>query len=204
MVREHSARERRIAAVSLLIVVLAALGWLMDASFFGPRAEMRALRADLREQQQRDAALVAQQPLIQTQLDETQRDASASASLMPGSDPGAVAADLMQKVGEMIERNADVGAGCALKQRMPIVPEQATDSAFTQVKLSLDLECATEPLERVLYELEYGRPLLFVEEIDLRRASDSDHSSGAGRLVVHLLVSGYMQRGAEPAAELSP
>lgn len=112
---------------------------------------------------------------------------------MPGDDPSAVAADLMQRVADLIGSQANLGGGCKLTQRMPITPEQDDSEPYRQVKVSLTLDCAIEPLTAILHALEYQRPFLFVDEMSIRRRPDAPASGGAGKLVVHLLVRGYLQ-----------
>ncbi|EPN55362.1 general secretion pathway protein M, partial [Pseudomonas syringae pv. actinidiae ICMP 19096] len=40
---------------------------------------------------------------------------------------------------------------------------------YRQVKVSLTLNCAIEPLTAILHALEYQRPFLFVDEMSMRR-----------------------------------
>ncbi len=79
---------------------------------------------------------------------------------------------------------------------MPITPEQDDAEPYRQVKVSLTLNCAIEPLTAILHDLEYQRPFLFVDEMSIRRRADAPASGGAGKLVVHLLVRGYLQPAA--------
>ena len=99
----------------------------------------------------------------------------------------------MQRVADLISSQASLGGGCKLTQRMPITPEQDDSEPYRQVKVSLTLDCAIEPLTAILHALEYQRPFLFVDEMSIRRRADAPASGGAGKLVVHLLVRGYLQ-----------
>lgn len=78
-------------------------------------------------------------------------------------------------------------------QRMPITPEQNSAEPYRQVKVSLTLECAMEPLTGLLHDLEYGQPFLFVDHLSIRRQTSAPASGGAGRLQVNLLLRGYLQ-----------
>jgi general secretion pathway protein M len=200
MRRPLTPRERRGGALLLLAALLAGLYWLLLHSWFvGPLLEQQGQMDTLREQHRQYAGLLQQTAPLQQRLEQAREAASSNASLLEGEDSSAVAADLMQAVSDRIKANQAYGAGCSLARRMPIVPEPSSDSPYRQVKLSLDLECAIEPLQRLLFELEYGRPLLFVDELNLRRANTAGLEGGPGRLEVHLLVSGYLHRA--PAAE---
>ena len=203
MRRPLTSRERRGAALLVLALVLCAGYWLLiDSWFAGPLRDINAQAEQLREQQQRYAGLLSQGDALKQQLEQAKNDPASSTSLLPGDDPSAVAADLMQRVADLISSHATTGGGCALTQRMPITPEQDGAEPYRQVKVSLTLECAIEPLTAILHELEYQRPFLFVDEMSIRRAADAPLKGGAGKLVAHLLVRGYLQPAA--VAEAAP
>jgi general secretion pathway protein M len=194
MRRPLTPRERRGAALIVLVLVLCAGYWLLiDSWFAGPLRDLDEQAEQLRAQQQRYAGLLAQGDKLHEQLEQAQQDPASSTSLLPGEDPSAVAADLMQRVADLIDSHANSGAGCALTQRMPITPEQDGSEPYRQVKVSLTLECGIEPLTAILHELEYQRPFLFVDEMSVRRDADAPPKGAAGKLVAHLLVRGYLQ-----------
>jgi general secretion pathway protein M len=197
MRRPLTSRERRGAALIVLVLVLCAGYWLLiDSWFAGPLRDINAQADQLREQQQRYAGLLSQGDALKQQLEQARNDPASSTSLLPGDDPSAVAADLMQRVADLISSHATTGGGCSLTQRMPITPEQDGAEPYRQVKVSLTLECAIEPLTAILHELEYQRPFLFVDEMSIRRGADAPLKGGAGKLVAHLLVRGYLQPAA--------
>ncbi|MBA1296158.1 general secretion pathway protein GspM [Pseudomonas lurida] len=194
MRRPLTPRERRGAALIGLAVVLGAVYWLLiDSWFAGPLRAMSEQAEQLREQQQRYAGVLRQGDSLRQQLEQARQDPASSTSLLPGDDPSAVAADLMQRIADLINSRATVGGGCSLTQRMPITPQQDDSEPYRQVKVSLTLNCAIEPLTAIVHELEYQRPFLFVDEMSIRRAPNAPVSGGAGKLVVHLLVRGYLQ-----------
>ena len=194
MRRPLTPRERRGAALIGLALVLGAVYWLLiDSWFAGPLRAMSEQAEQLREQQQRYAGVLRQGDSLRQQLEQARQDPASSTSLLPGDDPSAVAADLMQRIADLINSRATVGGGCSLTQRMPITPQQDDSEPYRQVKVSLTLNCAIEPLTAIVHELEYQRPFLFVDEMSIRRAPNAPVSGGAGKLVVHLLVRGYLQ-----------
>ncbi|WP_249675921.1 type II secretion system protein GspM [Pseudomonas abieticivorans] len=199
--RSLEPRERRGAALIVLALVLAALYWLLvDSWFAGPLRDIDAQMDTAREQQRHYASLLAQGATVRQQLEQARHDPASSSSLLPGSDPSAVAADLMQRIADLIKAKATVGAGCSLTQRMPITPEQDRAEPYRQVKVSLTLECGIEPLMQVLHTLEYNRPYLFVESLSVRRAAGAPATGGAGKLAVHLLLRGYLPAAVKEAS----
>jgi general secretion pathway protein M len=195
MRRELSPRERRGTALIVLALVLWAAWWLLVQSWFLDPVNALDEQADaLRAQQQRYAAILQQRDSLEQQLQAARRDPSSRTSLLPGEDPSAVAADLMQRSLDLVKAHATEGPGCQVTQRMPITPEHDSAEPYRQVKVSLTLECALEPLARLLHDLEYGQPFLFIDNLSLRRATSAPATGGAGRLQVHLLLRGYLQQ----------
>lgn len=194
MRRPLTPRERRGTALLILAVVFGAAYWLLiDSWFAGPLRAMGEQAEQLREQQQRYAGVLRQGDALREQLDQARQDPASQTSLLPGDDPDAVAADLMQRLADLINRHATLGGGCSLSQRKPITPEQDEGEPYRQVQVSLTLNCAIEPLTAILHELEYQPPFLFVDELRIRRGKQAPVSGGAGQLVVQLLVRGYLQ-----------
>lgn len=194
MRRPLTDRERRGAALIILALVLYTVYWLLiDSWFAGPLRKINEQTEQLREQQQRYAGLLQQGDALREQLEQALRDPASSTSLLPGHDPSAAAADLMQRIADLISSHASQGSGCELTQRMPITPEQQGTEPYRQAKVSLTLNCAIEPLVGVMHALEYQRPFLFIEDMSVRRDANAPAAGGAGKLVVHLLVRGYLQ-----------
>ena len=195
MRRELTLRERRGAALIVLALLLWAAWWLLVQSWFlDPLSDLEEQAETLRAQQQHYAGIVQQRDSLQQQLLAARRDPSSRSSLLAGLDPSAVAADLMQYSLDRVKAHANQGPGCQVTQRMPITPEQDSGEPYRQVKVSLTLDCAMEPLANLLHDFEYGQPFLFVDNLSLRRSTSAPASGGAGRLQVHLLLRGYMQR----------
>ena len=193
-----SAREQRVAALALLGLVVAAAYWLLVHSWFvGPWMVANQQLAELDDQQRHYNALLDQREALQRQVQDARLHSRDTQTLLPGQDSGAVASDLMQKVAEQVKILETVGPGCKVTQRMPMAAEPAAQGLpYPRVMLSLDLECGVEPLTRLLHALEYARPLLFVEELNISRGAQAKQGQAAGRLSVHLLVAGYMAASA--------
>jgi general secretion pathway protein M len=193
MRRPLNRSERRIIALSVLALLLwTAWSVLIDSWFATPMDDLDQQMQVLQVQHQRYARALAQAPAVQAELERARQDPASRRSLLPGDDPSAVAADLMQIAVQRIKTVAALGPGCDVTQRVPIVPEQDSAQAYRQVKVSLTLECATEPLMQVLHSFEYGQPSLFVEALNISRAANAQPTGAAGRMKVQLLLRGYL------------
>ena len=201
MRRELTPRERRGAALIVLALLLWVGWWLLVQSWFlNPLNDLEEQADALRAQQQRYAGIVQQRASLKQQLQAARGDPASRTSLLPGEDPSAVAADLMQRSLDLVKAHANQGPGCQVTQRMPITPEHDSTEPYRQVKVSLTLECALQPLANLLHDFEYGQPFLFIDNLSLRRATSAPATGGAGRLQVHLLLRGYLQQAtAHPA-----
>lgn len=205
MRRDLSRRERRGAALIALALLLGAAWWLLVQSWFlDPLIALRDEADALRDQQQRYAGIAQQRNALEKQLQAARRDPSSHSSLLPGEDPSAVAAELMQRTLDQVKAHAQEGPGCEVTQRMPIMPEADSAEPYRQVKVSLTLECAMEPLAHLLHELEYAQPFLFIDNLSIRRTTSAPASGPAGRLQVHLLLRGYLQHAKGPQPEETP
>ncbi|EPJ79887.1 putative general secretion pathway protein GspM [Pseudomonas sp. CFII64] len=202
MGRPLTPRERRVGAWLLVVVMLAGFHFLVIQPFLiAPLQEVDAQMDTLRKQRQHYQRLLALGQRLQQAMEKSPGEDSLHNALLKGDDPSVVAAELMQKVAQMVKDNEARGAGCQVTQRMPILPQGQSQEPFRQIRLSLDLECATEPLETLLHQLESSQPLLFVDELRIRRANNAPANGGPGRLSVHLLVTGFLASGASTPAE---
>jgi general secretion pathway protein M len=202
MLPSFSPREQRAVALGLLALLLAAAyGLLVHSWFTAPLMVLNQRLDELAAQQQRYAVVLGQRDALHQRARQTRNTEEDAASLLPGGDSSAAAADLMQRVGEQVKRLEKVGPGCVVVQRMPIIGEPVIASPYRAVRLSLGLECGVEALTRLLHGLEYTRPVLLVEQLDIARARSGPEQVAGGRLTVHLLITGYIAAAvAAPAA----
>jgi general secretion pathway protein M len=192
MPRPLTRTERRACALLILGALAASAYWLLIASWFsGPLASINEQISQLREVQHDNAQLLVRRGSLERRLDAVRTDPSSADSLLPPGDPSAVAADLMQQVSDQVTDVANLGAGCSVQQRMPMLSD-ASAEPYLPVKVSLTLECAIQPLVSLLHALETQRPMLFVEHLSVQRRPDAALHGPAGRLTVHLLVRGYL------------
>lgn len=195
MRRPLTANERRITALTVLALLVWAGWYLLVDWFAAPMAALADEAQLLQAQHQRYARLLAQAPSLRAALEQARQDPDRQGRLLAGEDVNAAAAQLMQDAVDRVKAQASTGPGCAVMQRMPIVPEQDAAVPYRQVKVSLTLECATEPLLRLLHDFEYAQPTLFVEDLSIHRASVETLGAGPGKLKVQLLLRGYLAAG---------
>ncbi|WP_106477831.1 type II secretion system protein GspM [Phytohalomonas tamaricis] len=201
MRRTLTRRESRMAALLILALALCLIYWAsVHVWFIAPQHVIDEQMETLRQAQLRYTAVQAQREPLLKQLKQAQASDADDKSLLPGEDPSAVTAGLMQSTADIIAQHGAEGAGCELINRTPM-SNTSSDGPNIQVKVSVKLSCAIKPLEAILYDLETARPFLFVEELHVERQDDAPPTGGAGRLNVEMLVTGYMQRSVATTEE---
>lgn len=192
MRRSLSARERRLVSLIALVLLISAFGSVVQAWILTPVLSLMEETNSLQQQHQRYARVLAQGPELLASLEQARKNPINQKSLLSATDPSSAAAELMQLALDRINAQATRGPGCSVSQRMPIISEQEVDLPYRQVKVSLTLDCAIEPLTLFFQALEYGQPFIFVEALSINRTSSS--SEGPGKLRVQVLLRGYLSR----------
>ncbi len=192
-------RDRRLLAIGLLLLV-AVLAYfvLLHWWFVAPLQQIRGDMRDLRDTQSRYAAAVAEKPVLEKRLAALGAGQAASSAFLTADDPNAAAADLMQRVVDVVAGNT-TGGSCVVSQKMPLPnPAAATGEPYRKAAVSISLSCDVEPLAAVLQALEQGTPYLFVDDLSIYRNPVAAQQNHAAPLEVQFTLSGYVRpaRGA--------
>jgi general secretion pathway protein M len=187
--------DGRPLALGLLLVVLA-LGYflLVHWWFVAPQLDIAAQMRDLREQQQRFAAIVAQKDDIQKRLDAVRAYEQNNQAFLPETDPAAASANLIQRVTDVVKKRDPDGSRCSAQQSTPL-QRPAAGEPYLKVSVRIRLTCDMEPLAGVLYDLEQGKPFLFVDELMLyQQSSFYRRAKPSSKLDAQFTVSGYLRQ----------
>lgn len=184
--------ESRVLALLLLFPALALVYLLLVHWWFvAPQRELSAQMQDLRDDEHRYAAIIAQRDSLRSRLAELSRDASTSSAFLAGNDPSAASAALMQQVVDTVRRHTDAGS-CEVTQKMPVAGSGESKAPYRRIRVNLNLSCGVTPLADVLYDLEHGTPYLFVDNLSIYRSPISQQ----GKLLplqVQFTLSGYIR-----------
>ncbi len=186
-------RDRRLLAISLLLItLLLAYFVLLHWWFVAPLQNIRGEMSDLRDTQSRYAAAIAEKPLLQKRIAALGAGQAASSAFLPTDDPNAAAADLMQRVVDVVAAST-AGGSCVVSQKMPMPNPSTTDEPYRKAAVSISLSCDMEPLAAVLQALEQGTPYLFVDDLSIYRNPVAVQQNGAAPLEVQFTLSGYVR-----------
>lgn len=201
-------RERRVAAVVLLLLALL-LGYvvLLHWWFVAPLQQISREMADLRDTEGRYAAAIAEKPALQQRIAALGDGQAASQAFLATDDPNTAAADLMQRVVDVVGKGTQ-GGRCVVSQKMPLPSSPATPGEpYRKAAVSINLSCDIEPLAAVLQALEQGTPYLFIDDLSIYRNPVASQQNSAAPLEVQFTLSGYVRppraaaaAGSEPRA----
>ncbi|GAB3786681.1 type II secretion system protein GspM [Dyella agri] len=201
-----STRDSRIAAIGLLVLaLLLAYLLLLHWWFVAPLRDIAAQMGDLRDTQSRYAAAIAEQPQLQQRIAALGAGQAASNAFLPEDDPNTAAADLMQRVVDVVGAHT-TGGSCTVAQKMPVPnPPTGPGEPYRKAAVSINLSCDIEPLVAVLQALEQGTPYLFVDNLSVYRNPVAAQQGGGPPLEVQFTLSGYVRPGnnAAPATAAS-
>lgn len=197
-----NARDRRIAAITLLLLtLLLAYFVLLHWWFVAPLQQVRSQMADLRDTHGRYAAVIAERSALQQRLATLGAGQAASSAFLATDDPNTAAADLMQRVVDVVAANP-VGGRCVVSQKMPLPNPPATaGEPYRKAAVSISLSCDVEPLAAVLQALEQGTPYLFVDDLSIYRNPVSAQQNQGSALEVQFTLSGYVRPARAPTPE---
>ena len=201
-----SPRDSRIAAIGLLLVALV-IGYfvLLHWWFVAPLRQIGSDMVDLRDTHSRFAAAIAEKPALQQRIAALGAGQAASNAFLAEDDPNTAAADLMQRVVDVVGTSTH-GGSCVVSQKVPIPNPPATPGEpYRKAAVSINLSCDIESLAQVLQALEQGTPYVFIDDLSIYRNPVAAQQSNVAPLEVQFTLSGYVRpsHGA-PAAPVVP
>jgi len=189
-----SPRDSRVAAIGLLLLALV-IGYfvLLHWWFVAPLQQIRSDMVDLRDTQSRFAAAMAEKPALQQRIAALGAGQAASSAFLAEDDPNTAAADLMQRVVDVVGTSTQSGS-CVVSQKVPIPNPPATPGEpYRKAAVSINLSCDIESLAQVLQALEQGTPYVFIDDLSIYRNPVAAQQNQAAPLEVQFTLSGYVR-----------
>jgi general secretion pathway protein M len=180
----------RLAA--LLILVIAMMGgytFVVEPIIIGYGETNRQID-EVHDQLGRFERAAAMRPAIIKQMKEFEAQRKSLGYFLMGSTDAVAAAGLQDQIHTLID---DKGGTLHSVQPMPGVEEDG----LTRITLQVQMSGTTDTLLDVLYALEFGNPILFVDDLDIQNrdiAADPGAQDG-GILTVSFDLSGYLPKG---------
>lgn len=194
-------KDGRFLAVVLLLIVLL-LVYLLGVHwwFVAPHLQYAGEMQELREQQLRYRNAIEQKPEIEQRLAEVKAYEQGNRAFLSETDPNAASAALIQRLKQAMTDHAKD------EQRCQNVSTQSfnggEEELYKRVTVQARLKCDLEPLAAILYDLENGKPYLFVDQVMIYK--QQSYSPPGVKVVpnpldVRFNLSGFLRQPGKPA-----
>jgi general secretion pathway protein M len=198
-----SPERGRFMAVALLVAALAivyfgGVHWWFTARHLEIGAEM----TDLREQELRFRRTADERGVVESRLAEVRQFEAGNPAFLTELDFDSAAAGLTQRLKQIVSEHARDAQSCQIIMNQYSRPTEK--ELFERASIRVRLRCSLEEFAPILYDLESGSPMLFVDELQVwkqtgYRAPGSNQVTSY--LDVQFTLSGYMRkRGATKEA----
>jgi general secretion pathway protein M len=180
--------SRLVALLLLAAAILAAYTLVVEPIVVGYSARNQHI-GEMRDQLARFERAAAMRPALLTQMKELEAQKESQGYFLTGDTDPLAAAGLQDQVRTLV---MDKGGTLQSMQAMPGVEEKG----LTRITLRVQMSGTTETLFEVLYVLESGNPILFVDNVDIqnRDGSGTSGDQAAGLLTVAFDLSGYLPK----------
>ncbi|MDC8014700.1 type II secretion system protein GspM [Tahibacter soli] len=198
------ANNGRLLAVVLALIV-AMLVYLLGVHwwFVAPHLDVMSQMSDLREQQQRFHETSLQRPQIEKRLVDVRTFEQNNQAFLAQSDSSAASADLIQRLKQAVSQHATDPNRCQVLTNQTL--SGGKPELYERVTIQVRMRCDLEPFSSIVYELESGKPYLFVEQLMIYKQNygyvpPNQRQPQQSALDVRFNLTGYLRkRGADKA-----
>jgi general secretion pathway protein M len=157
-------KDGRLLAVVLLLIVLL-LVYLIGIHwwFVAPQMQLSSDMQELREQQLRFRQTSAEKPEIEKRLAEVKAYEQGNQAFLAEGDANAASAALIQRLKQAMSEHAKDEKRCQNLGAQSY--NGGEEELYKRVTVQARLKCDLEPLAAILYDLENGKPYLFVDQV---------------------------------------
>jgi general secretion pathway protein M len=194
----------RLLAVTLTLIVLL-LGYLLGVHwwFVAPHLEIASQMGDLREQQQRFLETSKQRTEIEKRLADVRNFEQSNQAFLAQNDAAGAASDLIQRMKQAVTEHGGDQNRCQVLTHQQLTGGKP--ELYEKVTIQVRMRCDLEPPSSIIYQLESGKPYLFVDQLMIYKQNYGYVAPGQKQpqqsaLDIRFNLSGYMRkRGAEKA-----
>jgi general secretion pathway protein M len=186
----------RFMAIALLVaVVLLAYFGGVHWWFTARHVEIASEMADLRDQEVRFRRTAAERPQVEQRLAGVREFEAGNPAFLNETDFDSAAAGLTQRLKQIVGAHARDAQSCQIIMNQYSRPTEK--ELFERASIRVRLRCSLEEFAPILYDVESGSPMLFVDELQVwkqtgYRAPGSNQVTSY--LDVQFTLSGYMRK----------
>jgi general secretion pathway protein M len=191
MIAPLTPMQSRVLALGVLALALAVGGVLLVAPIVAQYRYYDERMAELSDHLQRYANLANARSANQSALTRIKRQGAGARYYLRSEKEALASAELQQHVKRVINRS---GGQLVSTQVLPSQRAELATVATVRVNMRGDIQA----LQKVLYALETGRPMLFLDKLSVRGGARRRLPAGASKKTMQLTVrfdaSGYIRR----------
>lgn len=186
LLKPWASRSLAVGVLACLLLAVYAVGLMPIVHKY---VDNRDRIQDLYDQLGRYRTLAAEEPAVRERLEAFNQRNQGSELYLKGETPTLAGAELQERVKSVVESN---GGTLVSTQTMPEAEEQGLVRVSVKVRMRGDVDA----VQRVIYALETGRPLVFLENVLVRsRVVRRRRTVNVSDLDVSFDVTGYMHAG---------
>jgi general secretion pathway protein M len=181
------------AAIGLLSLTLLMVYFAFIQPVIAKHAFYQENIASMQRRLQKYKQIIASRPVLEAELNRLQREQAVNAYYLEQQSAPLAATELRKWVKTVVESS---GGTLMSTQSLPLLENEP----FPRIGISVRMSGDTEILQKVLYDLESRRPLLFVDNLQvrsrqIRRRSPRDRRTiiEETRLTISFELYGYMR-----------
>jgi general secretion pathway protein M len=182
--------------ITLVLIYLVGIHWW----FVAPQLEIAGQMQELREQQARFSRAIAERPDIEKRVAEVKAYEQGNQAFLSETDSNAASAALIQRLKAAMSDHAKDESRCQNVSTQSY--NGGEDELYKRVTVQARLKCDLEPLAAILYDLENGKPYLFVDQVMIYKQqtyTPPGAKTVAVPLDVRFNVSGYLREPGKAA-----
>lgn len=181
-----------LAAVALMLVYFLGFHW-----FVMRHVSVSGEIDDLENQIARYKGTVAMAEPMRERLNELRASQMDSALFLEGDDVNIATAELIRMLRDWVERSAADPELCGITNTSP--RRFPDPERFRSVRVNVRMQCPLDDFMRVLYEMESGVPLVFVDNMMINQRFTPDQRGGRGnspygQLDIRFEMYGYINQ----------
>jgi general secretion pathway protein M len=188
-------RSGRLTAILIFVIVVIVVYLLCFHWFIQRHLDYSEEISALSEQLGRFQRVTARRTDYEGLLQALQERKSDENLFLSGNDFNEAAAGMSEQLSQMISVQAE--ESCQIVSRQPVRPR--VEERFQKVTVNVRMRCGIEDLQKVLYSLETGVPMIIADEVTVikprsrrRRGRDPEPQSGSV-LDIRFNMSGYLR-----------
>lgn len=188
-------KDGRVLAVTLLLIVLMLIYLIcVHWWFVAPQMQLSSDMQDLRNQQARFEQAITEKPAIEKSLAQVKTYEQGNQAFLAESDVNAASAALIQRLKQAMGDHAKDEKRCQNVSTQPY--NDTKEELYKRVTVQARLKCDLEPFAAILYDLENGKPYLFIDQVMIYRQQSYTPPGVKVRVVpldIRFNLSGYLR-----------